>query len=79
MRGGDAQHRRAARKRTAADRPWSARAEPARVPREAAYQPLTESAAFGQSNGETSQPRFVSAGCAWASTSWAKFASPYAW
>ena len=28
---GDAQHRRAARKRTSAERPWSVRAEPARV------------------------------------------------
>jgi hypothetical protein len=37
MRRGDAQHRRAARLTTTADHPWSARAEPARVSREAAY------------------------------------------
>jgi hypothetical protein len=37
MRGGDAQHRRAARLTTNTDHPWSARAEPARVPREAPY------------------------------------------
>jgi len=37
MRRGDAQHRRAARKQSSADHPWSARAEPARVPREAQF------------------------------------------
>jgi hypothetical protein len=35
MRGGDAKHRRAAQLTTTADHPWSARAEPARVLREA--------------------------------------------
>jgi hypothetical protein len=37
MRRGDAQHRRAARLTKTADQPWSARAEPARVPREAPF------------------------------------------
>jgi len=38
MRGGDAKHRRAARLTITADLPWSARAESARVQREAPYQ-----------------------------------------
>jgi len=37
MRGGDAKHRRPARMRAAADPHWSARAQPARVQREAPY------------------------------------------
>ena len=37
MRRGDAKPRRAARLTTTADHPWSARAEPARVPREAQF------------------------------------------
>jgi hypothetical protein len=37
MRRGDAQPRRAARLTTTADPPWSARAEPAGVRREAQY------------------------------------------
>jgi hypothetical protein len=32
MRRGDAKHRRAARKGTPANHPWSAQAQPARVP-----------------------------------------------
>jgi hypothetical protein len=48
MRGGDAKHRRAARLTTTADHPWSARAEPARVPREAQFRYPSESGAFAR-------------------------------
>jgi hypothetical protein len=37
MRGGDAKHRRAAREKTISSQPRSAWAQPAHVPREAAY------------------------------------------
>ena len=48
MRCGDAKPRRAARLTTTADHPWSARAEPARVPREAQLPPPGESEAFAR-------------------------------
>jgi hypothetical protein len=48
MRRGDAQQRRAARLTTTADHPWSARAEPARVWREAPSPHPRESEAFAR-------------------------------
>ncbi len=60
MRRGDAKHRRAARKQTFAGRPWSARAEPARAPREAQLPYPSESAAFARVSWlrwESKQPK----------------------
>ncbi len=48
MRRGDAKPRRAARLTTTANDPWSARARPARVPREAQYPKPSESEAFAR-------------------------------
>jgi hypothetical protein len=49
MRGGDAKPRRAAQlMTTAGGHPWSAQAEPARVPREAQYPSPSESEAFAR-------------------------------
>jgi hypothetical protein len=48
MRRGDAQHRRGARLTTTAGDIWSARAEPARVLREALYPTPSESEAFAR-------------------------------